>query len=159
MSVSEERLQRLLGRVDIAWNAFIESFAGLPDPQLVLPGVIGDWTIKDILGHITTWEEEALRHLPSIAAGTPAPRYSVTYGGIDAFNELKRKQKQALSLNEVRQQLETTHKALIDYLKTVTDSQLASGTRFRHRLRFDTYGHYPIHTDGILQWRQREQHD
>ena len=46
----------------------------------------GGWSIKDIIAHVTTWEGEALTHLPRILAGEKSPRYSVTYGGIDAFN-------------------------------------------------------------------------
>lgn len=40
----------------------------------------------DIIAHVTWWEEEALTHLPLVLRGGRPPRYSVTYGGIDAFN-------------------------------------------------------------------------
>jgi hypothetical protein len=50
------------------------------------PGVTGDWSVRDILAHVSTWEEEALTHLPLILEGGTPPRYSVRYGGIDAFN-------------------------------------------------------------------------
>ena len=29
-------------------------------------GVTGSWSVKDIIAHVTTWEEEALKHLPLI---------------------------------------------------------------------------------------------
>jgi hypothetical protein len=45
------------------------------------PGAIGEWSIKDILAHVTIWEKEALKHLPLIIAGGRPPRY-VTYGGM-----------------------------------------------------------------------------
>ena len=77
--------QRLLRRLDKAWTALKESYAGLSDPRLTEAGVTGDWSVKDILAHVTTWEAEALKHLPLILAGGRPPRY-VRYGGIDAFN-------------------------------------------------------------------------
>src|SRR5437870_13082999 len=77
--------QRLLRRLDTAWAALKESYAGLSDPQLTEPGVTGDWSVKDILAHVTTWEREALKQLPLIIAGGRPPRY-VSYGGIDALN-------------------------------------------------------------------------
>lgn len=40
------------------------------------------------------------------------------------------------------------------YLTSVPDEQLASETRFHHRLRLDTYSHYPIHTQAIRALRQ-----
>jgi hypothetical protein len=42
---------------------------GVPDAKLVEPGVVDDWSVKDVLSHVTTWEQEALRHLPLIIAG------------------------------------------------------------------------------------------
>jgi DinB superfamily len=78
--------QRLLKRIDTAWRAFKESYAGLSEAQLMEPGVSGVWSVRDIIAHVTTWEEEALKHLPSILEDRRPPRYPVTYGGIDAFN-------------------------------------------------------------------------
>src|SRR5260370_20474087 len=72
--------QRLLGRLDKAWAALKESYAGLSEARLTEPGVPGDWSVKDVLAHVTTWEAEALRHLPLILAGGRPPRY-VRYGG------------------------------------------------------------------------------
>ena len=77
--MSEDQVKKLLNRLDTAWAAFKESYAGVPDAQLMEPGVIGDWSVKDILAHVTIWEEEALKHLPLIIAGGTPPRY-VTYG-------------------------------------------------------------------------------
>ena len=77
--------QRVLNKLDEVWAAFKESYAGLSGARLTEPGVTGDWSVKDILAHVTTWEEEALKHLPVIMAGRHPPRY-VSYGGIDGFN-------------------------------------------------------------------------
>ena len=51
-----------------------------------------------------------------------------------------------LTVNEARQQLSKTHNGLLDFLRTVPEGDYATETRFRHRLRLDTYAHYPEHT-------------
>src|SRR5438876_2694232 len=99
------QVERLLKRLDTAWTAFKESYTGLPDARLLEPGVVGDWSVKDILAHVNTWEEEALTSLPVIVDGGKPPRY-VTYGGIDAFNARMTEQKRDLSLSDVRRQLD-----------------------------------------------------
>jgi len=147
--------RQLLKRLDKAWAAFNESYAGLSDVQLMRPGVTGAWSVRDILAHVTTWEEEALTHLPLILEGGTPPRYSVRYGGIDAFNARMTEQKRSLSLSEVRAQLAATHGRLVDFIQSVPDHQLIGEARFRHRLRLDTYSHYPLHAAAIRQWRQR----
>lgn len=146
---------QLLKRVETAWSAFKDSFADLPDARLTEPGVTGDWSVKDILAHISIWEEEAIKHLPHIIAGGTPPRYSVTYGGIDAFNAQMVAQRRSLSLAEVRRQLEDTHQRLLDVVQQLPEEQITRETRARRRLRLDTYSHYPIHTKAILEWRER----
>ena len=80
--------QQLLKRLDTAWRSLHGSYAGLSESQLLEPGVTGAWSVRDIIAHVTTWEEEALKHLPAHPRGPQAAAYSVTYGGIDAFNAL-----------------------------------------------------------------------
>ena len=62
----------LLQRLDKAWVAFRTSYLGLSEPQLSAPGVVGNWSVRDIIAHVTTWEEEALKHLPLIYEGWQA---------------------------------------------------------------------------------------
>ena len=147
--------QQLLDRLDKAWQSFQQSYAGLSDAELLEPGVTGAWSIKDIIAHVTWWEEEALTHLPLILAGGQPPRYSVTYGGIDAFNARMTELKHDLSLADVRQQQEDTHRRLIAMIENAPEAEIAGDTRVRRRLRLDTYGHYPKHERAIRRWRER----
>ena len=147
--------RQLLQRLDTAWAAFNASYAGLSDAELMKPGVTGDWSVRDILAHVSTWEEEALTHLPLILEGGTPPRYSVTFGGIDAFNARMTQQKASLSLAAVRRQLDETHRRLIDFVQRAPEDQWRRDTRFRRRLRLDTYGHYPQHAEAIRQWRRK----
>jgi hypothetical protein len=148
------RLQ-LLKRLDTAWVAFQASYAGLSNSRLTESGVAGDWSVKDIIAHVTWWEEEALRHLPLIIAGGRPPRYSVAYGGIDAFNAMMAERQRDVSLSDVLTQQDDTHRRLIDFIQSVPEDQFTRETRVRRRLRLDTYSHYPIHTKAIQEWRQR----
>jgi len=147
--------EQLLEKLDKAWVELRESYAGLPEAKLTEPGVVDDWSVQDILAHVTTWEEEALRYLPLIARGRKPPRYSVQYGGIDAFNAKRTEEKRGLSLSEVLRQLEETHRQLVEYVGSVPEEQFTRETPFRHRLRLDTYSHYPLHTRMIKEWRER----
>ena len=153
MTTGQRRITRLRGKLDAEWTAFNESYSGLTDSQMVEPGVVGDWSVKDIIAHITIWENEALKHLPMVANGSRPPRYSITYGGIDAFNAQMIESARNLSLADVRKQAAETHAHLVAYLGTVPEDLLASDSRFRRRLRLDTYSHYPIHTEQIRKWR------
>jgi hypothetical protein len=121
------------------------------------PGVTKAWSVRDIIAHVTTWEEEALKHLPAILEGPKPPHYSVTYGGIDSFNALTTTKKAGLSLVEVYRRQEEVHRK--------------SSTRScrRQRLSWRTkpvgvaacasipYGHYPKHSEAIRRRRAQRQ--
>ena len=144
---------QLLKRLEKAWTALKESYAGLTEAQLTAPGVMEAWSVKDILAHVTIWEGEALTYLPLIMQGGKPPRYSLQ-GGIDAFNAKMIEQKRGLTLVEVLIALEETHRRLIEYLQIVPEAQFSQETSFRHRLRLDTYSHYLVHAKAILAWRE-----
>jgi hypothetical protein len=149
----EVNRRQVLERLDAAWTAFRDSYAGLPEARLTEPGVAGDWSVKDVIAHVTAWEEEALTHLPHILDGGRPPRYSTTYGGIDAFNAQTMERTRALPLAEVLRRQEEIHRRLVAYIETVPEDQFARETRVRRRLRIDTYGHYPLHAEMIRAWR------
>lgn len=145
--------QQLRQRLDDAWRDFTVSYAGLSEAELVTSGVTKAWSVRDIIAHVTTWEEEALKHAPEILEGRRPPRYSVTYGGIDAFNALRTKQKAHLSLAEVFRQHREIHQRVITMIEQAPEDEIVRETRFRRRVKLDTYGHYPTHTQAIVRWR------
>ena len=147
--------QRLFEQLAKAWTNFKHSYAELSDAQLMEPGVTGRWSVRDIIAHVTTWEEEALKYLPLILEGKRPPLYSHQYGGVDAFNALMTERKKHFSLAEVLRQSDENHHRLLEYLESVAKENFSRETRFRRRLRADTYGHYPKHARAILQWREQ----
>jgi hypothetical protein len=143
-----------LKRLEKAWATFQESYVGLSKPQLMVAGVMDNWSVKDILAHVTTWEEEALKYLPLILTEGKPPRY-IQYGGIDAFNAKMAEQNRDMELSDVLRQLDETHHRLLDYLQSVPEEHFTRETPFRHRLRLDTYSHYRLHARAIWEWRER----
>jgi hypothetical protein len=153
VTTDPKRAERLLTTLERRWDEFVHSYIGLPKEALVEPGVVGEWSIKNLIAHVSIWEMEAIKHLPVIAAGNRPPRYSVTYGGIDAFNDQMMANMLGLSLEETLRQRDDTHQRLIAYLHGLPPELLATNERFRRRLRLDTYGHYAIHSADIQAWR------
>ena len=119
-------------------------------------GVVGYWSIRDVLTHIATWEGEAQKMLPLILDGRPTPRYT-RYGGIDAFNTQEQERKRHFTLELIKDELFVTHQRLLEFLTEVPDSMFSSKSRFSKRLRLDTYNHYREHTSQINKWRADRQ--
>jgi hypothetical protein len=153
------KTEQLLSRLDRAWRDFEESYAGLTEAELLTPDVTGQWSVRDIIAHVTWWEEEALTHLPEILEGRRPRRYSVKYGGIDAFNALMTEKRKHLSLAQVLHQHDEVHARLVQYVRDAPEELFATETRFRRRLKWDTYHHYPIHAKAIRAWRDQRPRD
>ena len=145
--VSRERLLNLLEQ---SWKALRDSYEGMPDRALLEPGVVGHWSVRDVLSHITTWEEEFLKVLPLILEGKPLPRY----GSINSFNAREQERKQNLSLEQVTQQLAAIHEHLTSVLTSLPETSDVVERRLRRRLRLDSYRHYGEHAAQIAAWRE-----
>src|SRR5688500_1269182 len=65
--------------------------AAIPKDSLDQPGAIGDWSIKDLIGHIATWEELALRTIEEWNDRQPPTVEEIigVQGGVDRFNALE----------------------------------------------------------------------
>jgi hypothetical protein len=149
------RTEEVLKKLDRAWKEFEESYAGLSREELMIPNVTGKWSVRDIIAHVTWWEEEALKHMPVVREGGKPPRYSDKYGGIDDFNAIMTVKREHLTLDEVLQQHDSVHAQLVAYVTEAPEELFAGDSKFRRRLRLDTYGHYPVHTNAIKAWREK----
>ena len=144
--------ERLMSRIDQRWDALVEAWNGIPDKALLQPGVVGHWSIKDLLGHISVWEEECMTLLPIVMEGKRPPLYK-SYGGIDAFNDRNWRELRDIPLAEMRRRSSETHRRLLRFLDRVDERFFVGESRFRKRLRLDVYGHYAEHTAHIIAWR------
>ena len=81
-------------------------------------GVVPGWSVKDLLAHVATWEEEAVQALQLIVQGKRPPRY----GGVDGFNARRHELHASLSLPEARDRLRESHRAAFGYDDAVVAS-------------------------------------
>lgn len=51
------------------WAAFRKRFDGLNDQALTTPGVVGEWSLRDLLVHIACWHRWMADRLNSYASG------------------------------------------------------------------------------------------
>lgn len=141
---------RLVARLESEHRKFTRSYRGMSAEAMVEPGVTGQWSVKDLVAHVATWEEESLKALPLMVEGRRPPLYR----GIDRFNAEQSAWRRGLGLKTVIEQAEETHRRLLAYLMTVPEPFLEKETRVRRRLRLDTYKHYGEHAASVRAWRK-----
>ena len=78
------RQERYLDRLRMA-KSWLHAITSDLDYEIVTTEpVVGDWTIKDMLGHIVSWNDEFRREIKLILAGKH-PGYELVISGADDF--------------------------------------------------------------------------
>lgn len=61
--------EEVLKALKEARQHLLKALEGLSDEQLCMPGVNGEWSIKDLLFHLTMWEAELVKLLWQVGQG------------------------------------------------------------------------------------------
>jgi hypothetical protein len=144
--------ENILKHLEECWQRLTKSLDGLSEKELMQPNVCGSWSARDMMGHITTWESEAMQNIPLILEGESTPRYSSS-GGIDAFNARAQVDKKEYSLTRIKREFHSNHQRFMDYLSELPDSVFMNNARLAKRIRLDGYAHYDEHAAQIKKWR------
>ena len=147
---SETTKNRVTAAVDAAWRDFRRAVEQLPPHLLETPGVCGDWSVRDLLGHIASWESRAAA---ALLTGVPDPP-----DDIDEFNRTEAARKAPLAIRNVVAELESTHRALLSALTDAPEYLFEPGTPLRDSLDADTLLHYIEHTAQIRAWALARRH-
>ncbi len=106
-----------------------ELLAGLSSEDLSRPSTIGsgDWSAKDLIGHVAFWEELARKTMAEWRSGEkPEVEQAFTSGGPDDLNAGNYERKRDWPLERVRAEAEETHRRLIREIEEMSDQEWTS---------------------------------
>ncbi len=109
--------QQFLEVLTQSWRAFDEAIAGLDDAALTEPGVVGDWSIKDLLGHMAAWEQQAIAHIEQWLGDERIT--SIVGPAVDQFNAAEVERRRKWSLAEAREEHAATRQRLLVALNSL----------------------------------------
>ena len=159
---SKSELIELLKTERARWEALL---AEVGEARMEIAGVTGDWTVKDIVGHLTAWESRPVEWFRAARAGTAPepPRWDneLDETQINAWiYESNRKR----SLNDVLAESRDNFARLLEAVRAVSEEELTSRDKFvwlnggslREAIAGNTYEHYREHGDAIRAWLARQ---
>ena len=53
------RLASVVRYVDQSWLGSLDAPAGISEERLTEVGAVGEWSIKDVMGHVPFWDDQA----------------------------------------------------------------------------------------------------
>jgi hypothetical protein len=111
-------------------QAGLDALVGrLSEKELSRPATIGggDWSAKDLIGHIAFWEEVALKVLKAWRGGVRLNlSEAFAPGGTDGMNAWNQERKGRWSLQRVQSDARKTHRRLMNQLERLTEEQWRS---------------------------------
>jgi len=134
-----------------AWARFNSLLGGLVEQEMIGAKVLDDWTVKDILAHIGSWQARVLDSTTRLVAGQRIE----TIKDFDALNAAQYERDKDLPLAEARARCGANHDRLIDFLQTLSEEQLLGHKLMRAWVTNSTYRHLEEHAGAIAMWRAR----
>ncbi len=140
----------LLRDLEAEWEGLLESLKGLSDEALLEPNVVGAWSLKDLQGHITSWEEETLQMVQEQLAGQQ-PNFQPHI--VDEWNAAQVERRRPIPLGQVQATFHSTHQRLMELTSQLPEDLFLEMTRVRLALEADCWGHYREHRRQVDTWR------
>ncbi len=145
----------LLAELDLEWANIERICAGLSQAKMIAPGVEGEWSVKDILCHLSAWEKYLLDRLGMVMTGQP-PRYPVmkSWDDVHRFNGQVYAENKDRPLTSVIIEFRSLYRAVMTVIEALSDEQLNQpysydfqddGLTLLQLIRANTYEHYREH--------------
>ncbi len=123
----------LLPIVEASQRRFDEAIAGLDDAAMIEPGVVEQWSIKDLVSHIAAWEHLVVQYLERWRRGEPA--LEPTWSSADEYNAGESARRHTWTLTQVRDDAAETRRRLQALLVGMTDEKWDMQMTMRGRER------------------------
>jgi hypothetical protein len=142
-----EDVSALIARIDDSWREFLASLDDIPDERLEEPGAVGEWSLKNLFGHIGYWDDLALRNADAALAGQ-----SASFDDWEELNEADHAARRGRTLPEERAAMHQAHAALLERLEGIAGIEAAM---IDEAIKGASYEHYDEHTIDVRDWRDR----
>jgi hypothetical protein len=130
--IISERDMRLKSKDQLLESTFAEctkleqKIAGLTPAELLFPGTMGEWSVKDILQHLVDWEQRWISWYEvgkrGVAVVTPEPGYNWRQMGL--LNEKYRLKHQHRLLDEVVADFHTSYQQILSVIEKVPEEEM-----------------------------------
>ena len=153
--------QELISEVRQARANLMAAMEGLDSDVMLRPGVVGIWSIKDVLAHLSIWQSELITALSQLDRPTKVPHVA-EIEDIDEFNMEQYRTNARRPLDVIVEDFEGVHKHLIKAIEELDEKTLNDARRFPwmegeplwYLIAENGYWHEQEHADEIRAWRE-----
>jgi hypothetical protein len=150
-----EHVQALVVELEAARGEFIAALDDVEPDLLVAPGLVGEWSARELIAHIGYWTGHAAEALHSAEQGRLAD-FGEDELDVDERNAVVARVAAETDLATVRKREEAAYGAMLTRLKrvdpTVLDDKVSYGDSLERVIQDDGAEHYREHALDLRAW-------
>ncbi len=153
------RSNDLLRRLEKERGPLLQVLKSLSDDQLCLPNAVGDWSIKDLLCHVSDWERHFMEEIIQIRDERPVASWPES--DFDPWNAELAAKKKALPLEQVKEAFPRVHEELVSTIESLPEEALSRTVSIQGEQRniewyvAEVWKHDQEHLPDLLAWQRR----
>ena len=145
----------LLADLDAARDAFLEVLAAVDAELATVPGVMEDWSVRDIVFHVALWCEHGSEALELATAGR-GDEFAYSTADTDAMNERFLAEGRTVAPAEALRREEAAfadfRAAIAELDPALVGHRLGNGDTVEEVIGYDGPEHYAEHTEHLRAW-------
>lgn len=160
---------QLIELIEREHQTLMEAVANVPARARTQAGVTdGGWSVKDLLAHLTAWEQMFLGWYRAGVKGetpeTPAPGLTWSAANLNKLNDRIYKHGKRLSLAEVQRQFDASYAETLAQVKRMTNDELDTPLYYAWTgkgllsgsVTANTWRHYRWARTLIVKWMRKQ---
>lgn len=134
----------------------------LDKDQMIQPGVVDHWSVKDTLAHIAVWEKRMVRWVGEAVRGRVPEMLppGMTWDDLDEWNEQTYQEHRDRPLAGVLADFERSYQEALQVVQVTPEKDLVDPNRFEwldgeplwRLVAANTFWHYREHDESIRAW-------
>ena len=144
----------LLENIRVERRRLENNLAALSKDEMTQPGVVGEWSVKDLLAHLVDWEQRFLGWYEAGLRGevpeTPAP--GLTWGQLHILNRQIFEKHRHRSLDDVLAEFHVSYQQTLATVQTISEEDMFAPGRYAWTEGETLAGYIAANTGNHYRW-------
>jgi hypothetical protein len=148
----------LLDDIQVQRRRLQKSLDRLTRSEMLAPGVVGEWSVKDLLAHLTAWEKLFLSWYAAGLQGTVTAIVPVGMSkkDMDELNQQIYEENQARSLDEIQAEFVASYQRLWVTLQAMPEDEIFDNSRYTWTGRLTIADYIAGNTCNHYRWAKTQ---
>jgi hypothetical protein len=154
--------EALLAELEAAHDAFLDALSGVDADLVTVPGVMEDWSVRDLVVHVAAWSEHGAGAV-ELASAQRGAEFAYAKTDTDRMNAEVLAEARSISpraaLTREAEAFDRFRAAVAGLDATLLGAVLGNGDTVEAVIRYDGPNHYAEHAGHLRAWFDADEDD